>query len=366
MRPAGVVMACLALSACVDDGVDSSDTGGDPVEMLSDLGLFEYQGDGVFEYAEGIVPYDLNTALFSDHALKDRAIAFPDGQPATYAADAAFDFPVGTVLIKSFSFPADLRAPDVDRKIIETRLLTRTDQGWDARPYVWDESESDAVYAPGGKTVDVTLIDESGETLAFTYLVPQKNQCASCHELYDDQGDRYVTPIGPKARHLARTNTYDGVEVDQLDHLAGLGLLVGLPDEVPAAYDFRDVLARGVDALSDEEAEKATRDWLDVNCAHCHNPKGINGVTTQLWLNHDNQDQFHLGVCKRPGSAGAGGLDRTYDVVPGDHEASILWYRMSMVGEGAMPPLGRDTTYPPASDLVARWIDAMEGDCTTP
>lgn len=361
MRPAGVVLVCLWVSACT---AGTDDTGGEPVDRLSDLGLFEYLGDGEFAYADGVVPYDLNTPLFGDHALKDRAIAIPAGEAATYADDAAFEFPVGTVLIKSFSFPADLRAPDVDRRIVETRLLVRTDAGWDGRPFLWDEDETDATFAPGGSTPEITVIDLAGETLTFEYLVPQKNQCASCHERFDEGGDRFMTPIGPKARHLARPATYDGVEVDQLEHLAGLGLLEGLPAEVSAAYDFRDVLARGVAALSSAETEEAARDWLDVNCAHCHDPRGINGVTTQLWLNHDNDDAFRLGVCKRPGSAGPGGVDRTYDVVPGDHDASILWYRMSMVGDGAMPPLGRSTAYAPASDLVARWIDELEGDCT--
>jgi hypothetical protein len=173
-----------------------------------------------------------------------------------------------------------------------------------------------------------------------------------------------MTPIGTKARHLARTNTYDGVQVDQLQYLADHGLLTGLPETVEPAFDLREVEARGVADLTPEETEKAARDWLDVNCAHCHNPDGGAGIASQLFLNHDNEDPFHLGVCKVPGAAGAGGAGRTYDVVPADHDASILWYRMSTTEVGAMmPQIGRATAYPTASDLVARWIDEMEGGC---
>ena len=65
-----------------------------------------------------------------------------------------------------------------------------------------------------------------------------------------------------------------------------------------------------------EAVEAAARDYLDANCAHCHSPKGIEGVTSQFFLNHDNEDQFNLGICKRPGSAGEGGVDREFDIVP--------------------------------------------------
>ncbi len=339
---------------------------GTPPEHLSALGLFTYQGDGVFDYAEGVVPYDVNTELFSDHSLKDRALWIPEGA-AAYHDDDAFAFPVGTVLIKSFSFAPDLRDPDADRRLVETRLLIHQEDGWQAWPYVWNEAETEATLTVGGRVLPISLVDADGEPLSFPYLVPQRNQCAMCHEIKGDDGETHLTPIGTKARYLARARVVDGQAVDQLAHLADLGRLTGLPDEVPAAFDFREVEARGVADLDPAEVERAARDWLDVNCAHCHSPRGVTGLSSQLFLNHDNDDAFRLGVCKRPGSAGGGGADRTYDIVPGDHEASILWYRMTTTEVGAMmPDIGRATTPWTASDLVARWIDEMEGSCDDP
>ncbi|WP_255217355.1 hypothetical protein [Myxococcus sp. AM010] len=73
----------------------------------------------------------------------------------------------------------------------------------------------------------------------------------------------------------------------------------------------------------------------------------------------DNTDEFTLGVCKRPGSAG-GGVGGEFDIVPGDHSVSILWYRMHTEESGKMmPELGRVLRHDQGSRLIADWIDAM-------
>src|SRR5690349_15308039 len=53
----------------------------------------------------GVLPYDLNSALFSDHAHKLRTVWMPAGQAASYREQEAFDFPVGTILSKTFYYP---------------------------------------------------------------------------------------------------------------------------------------------------------------------------------------------------------------------------------------------------------------------
>jgi hypothetical protein len=65
-------------------------------------------------------------------------------------------------------------------------------------------------------------------------------------------------------------------------------------------------------------------------------------------------------VCKRPGSAGAGGVDREFDVVPGDPEQSILWYRTATENVGAMmPDLGRSLGHDVGAAVLWRWIEDM-------
>lgn len=334
-----------------------------PPELLSAFNFFRY-ADGRFEYNEGVVPYDLNTPLFSDFALKARAIYVPPGSKIQFHDSAAFELPVGSAVIKSFLFAEDLRRPAENVRIIETRVLVRYADGWRPFPYLWRSDESDADHRPGGHTEAISFIDPLGNPRTSQYLVPQRNQCFECHELQDENGEPITVLLGPKARHLNRFFTYDGVAKNQLEHLADLGVLEGLPDLtlVEQAFDFSTLYETGTTSLDAATLEKAARDYLDINCAHCHNPSAVQGVTSQLFLNYDNTDAFRLGVCKSAGSAGSGTGDRRYDVIPGDPEGSILWYRMQTETVGEMMPLiGRSLADDLGIGLIHGWIEGLPG-----
>ena len=110
------LLACTLLAACgaragAAKGPDLETILADrPAPTLADYGLFD---DAAAKHpASGVVPYDLVNPLFSDHALKDRFVFVPEGQKAAYSGTEALDFPVGTVLVKTFSFAPDLRAPE--------------------------------------------------------------------------------------------------------------------------------------------------------------------------------------------------------------------------------------------------------------
>ena len=105
-----------------------------------------------------LVPYALSTALFSDYALKQRYVYIPQGKSVAYSTDGVLNFPVGTVLVKSFAYPADMRLPDSNLRVLETRLLIRKAAGWEARPYVWNADGSDAVLKRTGTRMDVNWI----------------------------------------------------------------------------------------------------------------------------------------------------------------------------------------------------------------
>ena len=379
MRRATLALAAAALAGCPSAEPSPDPTpaewgpvrvplGEDPPDDLAELALFRWDPDAAeTTFNEGVVPYELNTPLFSDYALKTRAVYVPPGTAMTYAPDAAFGFPVGSLILKNFSLPADFRAPDDDVRLIETRLLIRQEDGWEQWPYVWEEDGSDASLDLGGEVLPTSFVDEDGESIAFTYLVPQRNQCAQCHELADGAGedDKYITPIGPKARHLNRDRDYGDGPVNQLEHLASLGMLEGLPPLAEVDAATRDASVAEPTGLTDEALVEAARDYLDINCAHCHNPAGVNGISSQLFLNHDNDDAFNLGVCKAPGSAGEGTGGFTYDIVPGSPEESILVYRMVTDELGAiMPLLGRSLVHDEGVALVSEWIRRMEPtDC---
>ena len=351
----------LVAAACTGGG--ETDFGvidlpeGKPPSALSELQLMRGTEGGIV-YNDGVEEYTLNVPLFSDYALKDRAIYVPEGEAATWDDRWAFDLPVGSAILKTFSLVPDLREPDVGKTPVETRVLIRASDGWKAWPYVWDEDGLDAQLAVSGETRPVSFIGRDGEELSFTYLVPQRNQCQECHEIEDETGDKYIVPIGPSSRNLD-----DGAQLQRL-HEASI-----LP-EIPAerarpAVDWEAFLQTGTDGLSHAEIDVIARDYLDVNCAHCHNERAVNGKTSQLFLTWDNEDLFRLGYCKKPGSAAKGTGGRTYDIVPGDADASILYYRLQTDDLGSMmPDIGRSVIHTEGVDLMRVWIDGMEPvDC---
>ena len=120
----------------------------DPPERLSEMRLFTWDPGEGFVYNERVVPYELNTPLFSDYALKERAIYVPEGETIAYDAEGVFRFPVGSVIVKTFYFAPDMRQPEVDRELIETRVLIHTPDGWEAWPYIWNEAQTDAILSP--------------------------------------------------------------------------------------------------------------------------------------------------------------------------------------------------------------------------
>jgi uncharacterized repeat protein (TIGR03806 family) len=349
------------------------DLAGPPPDRLSAYRLFTWSAATGFAFNDRVVPYDLNTPLFSDYALKQRAIYLPPGTTATFDPAQAFALPVGAVVIKSFLFPSDFRTPSANQRLIETRVMVRHADGWHALPYIWDADQRDAVLTPGGEVRAIRFTDAAGAPQTASYLIPERNQCQSCHARQEPAtAPLEIVLIGVKARHLHRSYDYGGRvgTRDQLTRLAELGMLTGAPalDAIPAAFDFRPIEAAGPGQLSAPELEAAARSYLDINCAHCHDPSGVQGVTSQLFLNHDNTDPFHLGVCKRPGSAGAGNGGLVFDIVPGEPDLSILYFRTHTAKLGAMMPLlGRSLTHVRGAELVRAWIAAMPAaPCVTP
>lgn len=319
-----------------------------------------------------VEPYALNTALFSDYAHKLRTIWLPPGTKARYEAAEAFEFPVGTIISKTFYYPrfagsqdAVLRVGeqpgesreglDLKRmRLIETRLLVRRQNGWIALPYVWNAEQTDATLARAGDSVSLEMLAADGtQAQQFSYQVPDENQCAGCHAT--DNSTRAIQPIGPRARHLNRDDPWHPGE-NQLARMAALGRLEGLPTAgIPRNARFDDAAA---------PIEERARAYLDVNCGHCHSPRGP-ADTSGLWLDAATQDPIRLGRCKPPIAAGQGTGDHLFDIVPGKPEESILVYRMDNLDPGAMmPEVGRATVHEEGVALVSDWIRAWVGQCS--
>lgn len=289
--------------------------------------------------APGVVPYHLNTPLFSDYSMKFRFMHLPKGKKAKATGDGLLDFPVGTVLIKSFGYPADMRSPDKDMRILETRLLIHRASGWVALPYVWNADGTEATLKRAGQRMDVSWTHLDGQKRTISYAVPNANQCKGCHV-----SGAAMTPIGPKVRNLD-----DG---HQLQALAHAGLLSGKTQAV-RPMPVWDKPESGTVALR-------ARAYLDANCGHCHNKAGP-ADTSGLWLDWDQPADTNLGIGKRPTAAGRGSVGLDFAIKPGDPAASYLVARMASTEPGiAMPELSRSMTHEEGVALVSQWIREMQ------
>jgi uncharacterized repeat protein (TIGR03806 family) len=362
----------LALVACGGPAPSSPHfiAAGNP-PLLSDWGMMASNGRSLV-LGQGVEPYDLVTPLFSDYAHKQRTIWMPDGVSAAYRDDQVLDFPVGTVITKTFYYPRGSGEDEVLRsldrapgwradgldlaqiRLIETRILVRREAGWTALPYVWNSEQTEAHLARAGDIERLTLVAPDGAREDFAYAVPTSNQCAGCHAI--NNTTREIQPIGPAPRHINRDFDYvDGAQ-NQLAHLVAAGYLGAWPGSgaTPRDANYLDPAA-GLD-------ERA-RSYLDINCAHCHNAVGP-ADTSGLHLRHDTAPGPHLGLCKPPIAAGGGTGDRPYAILPGQPDQSILLYRMQITDPGSlMPELGRAVSHDEGIALIRDWIASMPPSC---
>lgn len=306
----------------------------DPAPTLAAYRLFT--DPGATQPNARVTPYTLNTPLFSDYALKHRYLFVPPGKTVGYRSSGVLDFPVGTALVKTFAYPADMRVKGSPERFLETRLLVRKADGWAAYPYVWNADGSEAVLKKAGARIDASWIHSDGQTRRVRWSVPNVNQCKGCHA----SGDTII-PIGPKAWNLGEK---------QLATWTSLGLMTAATNvpQVPAWDDAKAPAAIRAQA------------YIDVNCAHCHNAKGP-ASNSGLFLEWDQPDRVAHGIGKRPVAAGRASAGLDFAIAPGHPEASILVHRMASTEPGIMmPELGRTLTHAEGVALVSDYVRGLK------
>lgn len=307
---------------------------------LSEYGLFEGPLSEL-KPVEHLIPYDLNTPLFSDYAQKLRFVWIPKGQKATVQKDGSLEYPSGSILVKNFFYEKDGK-----RNILETRLLIKYKNEWVALPYVWNKEQTDAKLEVAGETIP-TSFEHEGENISFNYSVPNKNQCKSCHNL-----DNQLVPIGPKISNLNKAYQYVEGSFNQLDYWKEQEILdFQRKEQTPVLAIWNDT--------SQPIAHRA-KAYLEVNCGHCHHPKGP-ANTSGLFLQQEVTNPTQWGICKTPVAAGRGSGGRKYAIQPGQPDASFLLYRMDSDDPGIMmPEVGRKLIHKEAVELIRTWISSME------
>ncbi len=327
-------------------------------QALSDWGIIELQGTQL-KVNDSAVVYELNTALFSDYALKLRTVFMPVGESANYHPSETFDMPVGSIISKTFFYPKDSEGrllttntwqgdpkevSTSNHHLVETRLLVKQTGGWDAISYIWQGQE--AYLSITGKLQRLTLANNK----QLNYLIPSRNQCASCHAT--NHTTKTIRPIGIKARHLNRaSNLY---QANQLTHWQSKGMLQGVTRPVEANALWNDESA---------SIKHRARSYLDINCGHCHNAEGA-ADTSGLLLDYEDHPKSAMGYCKPPVAAGSGTGGRLYSIVPGHPAQSILSFRLDTDNPAMMmPELGRSLIHKEGVELVSAWIAELEGEC---
>jgi uncharacterized repeat protein (TIGR03806 family) len=338
----GVVDPCDGPTRCPIDGAW-------PFEKLSEYDFF--QGPMVdLTPKDGVVPYMVGSALWSDHAGKGRFIVLPEGGKIEFSEADDWEFPDGTIIIKTFFFDHDRRDPEAGYDIIETRLLIRQDGVWDPHTYLWNEEQTEATIIKTGKRVDVSFVDVDGVAKEEEYIVPNLDQCASCHERDDVQ-----RLLGLVTLQMNRVVDHGGM-VNQIDWLADLGMFATAPPKGDALPGFVDPM--GTAGTLDERA----RGYLHGNCAHCHRPGGGASKSGLVFLATE-PELAKVGVCKVPAAAGPGTGGHAHDIEPGDPDRSIVIFRMnSLDPEIKMPELPNRVIDAQGVELIREWIAAMPAE----
>lgn len=377
--------AAVALPACGDDAGGAGDAGSDtepstssddgtgtgtdtdapaeppnldidayPFEKLSEYNFFV--GDLVDQVPNtGVVSYTVAAPLWADAAEKGRFFVVPEGASIGFTEQDEWDFPAGSVFIKSFYFDRD-RGPGEDLHIVETRLLVlEADGNWQSYGYIWNDEQTEATQTKAGADVFIDFVDENGDAQEQLYIVPDQNSCESCH-----QRDDRTLILGPTTRQMNTDWPIGGpgsAPVNQIDWMAEQGYFGGA---VPSGSDLPALANPAGDASLDARA----RAYLHGNCAHCHREGGAggsSGLKFSVWI----EDPADYGVCKLPAAAGPGAGGRRYDIWPGQPDNSILPFRMASEDpEIKMPELPSLLADDFGVELIEAWISELPGgDC---
>lgn len=264
--------------------------------------------------------YELSSTLFTDHAEKQRLVFVPENTRLEAVDNNLVNFPEGTILVKTFYYFIDKRQPSLGKKIQETRLLVKKNDGWQVATYRWNEAQSDAQLLTVGYSQPVNWLDENGVGHAITYAIPSNNACVTCH----NQSGK-VMPIGPKVQNWNRAVVRNSDTLNQLTHLSNLGILNTVnPSDYFSLPDYS--------SISLDEITRA-RAYFEVNCAHCHNPDGYASDKKVNFLFATPVHDMGLG----PHASHLGGL----------------------LDKGKMPKLGTTTVDTAGVRLMRKFIDNL-------
>ncbi|HEX4119321.1 MAG TPA: PQQ-dependent sugar dehydrogenase [Verrucomicrobiae bacterium] len=311
-------------------------------KLLSQTGVF--RDLATLEPANFLIPYSVNSPLWSDGAAKRRWIALPEGSKINFAETGEWKFPAGTVFVKNFALAVDDSHPEMLRRL-ETRLLVRdANGGVYGASYRWRPDNSDADLVTAGTNENISIKTADG-VRQQKWFFPGRQDCLTCH-----------TPmsggvLGVKTRQLNGDFKYPNRVTDnQLRTWNHLGLFKTALDEKRISRFPR--LAAVTEAHA--SLNLRIRSYLDANCSMCHRPGGAEAFfDARFDVPLKSQGLINGPVANQMGIAGA------KVVVAGNLKKSILLDRLRFPGGNQMPPLARNVVDAPAVALFTKWISSL-------
>jgi uncharacterized repeat protein (TIGR03806 family) len=311
--------------------------------LLSETGAFA--DTAALTPAPGLVPYAVNSPLWSDGAVKSRWMALPSGRRIGFSETGEWKLPDGTVFVKHFELPVDSRRPGARRRL-ETRLLVRDITGAVyGASYKWRPDGSDADIVNHAITEEISIHGTAGPATQAWYY-PGPTDCLRCHTA----AAGYV--LGPKTRQLNGDFNYPptGITDNQCRTWNHLGIFDPSIDEsrIPQFSKLADP--------TDQSAplELRVRSYLDANCAGCHRPGGARAS----W-----DARFDTPLAKA-GTLDAATTTKTAPdlriIKPGDVLHSAVYLRITSPDPSQrMPPIGRNVLDTQAVAVASAWIASL-------
>ena len=305
------------------------------------------------EVAPGILPYSVQSPLWSDGAEKRRWMALPSDGRIGFAEHGAWAFPEGTVLIKHFGMVLDERAPDEVHRLETRFLVAARGGGYYGLVYAWDDDQRDARLLLDGAEEVLDIIASDGTVRQQRYTYPSQRACGACHSAATGQviGVRTAQLNGEYQRSAGEAPTPGADGVNQLAAWAALDVFDAPLDGVPFAE--REHLV----SLDDEAQplEARVRSYWDSNCSSCHN--GSSAIPS--WDARFSTPLERQGVLLAEPYAGPRS-DGALLIVPGEPERSLIFLRSGSLRPGVgMPPLLHNRLDERYLERLGEWIESL-------
>ena len=323
----------------------------DPPALLSQVGAFSNMT--TLASGPGLLPYTVNSPLWSDNAAKSRWLAVPnDGthntanELITFSPTNEWNFPTGTVFMKHFELPVDDANPSV-RQRLETRFLIMDQNGGSyGVTYKWRADNSDADLLTNGLSANYVITNIDTTTRTQVWAFPSRQDCLTCHNA------NAKSVLGLKTHQLNCDLLYPqtGTTDNQLRALGHIGLFTSPYSEASVTNYLKSYAVTNTAV----PLETRVRSYIDANCSQCHRPGGVRANFDARYTRPLEEQGIIYGALD---SFINGPEDRV--VKPGDVLHSLMHNRPNRVGALQMPPLAKNVVDQSAMNTISNWIVSL-------